>query len=72
MHGVDEDIKKIHKQYLSLYNNGEWQYLRNGVDPKAFSPMKNLLIVGGLKLSPEAMQHDNVNMNSHPFELDPK
>lgn len=50
--GIEEEIKNIHAQYLNLYNNGEWKYMLEGIDAGLISVKKELLIVGGLLLTP--------------------
>lgn len=58
--GIDREIKEIHAQYLSLYNNGDWRYLRKDVDSSSLSASNELIIVGGI--SAETIRNE-INMS---------
>ena len=52
--GIQDQIKRMHQQYLNLYQNGEWKYMRNDIDPHAFQATKEIIVVGGITATPSS------------------
>lgn len=58
--GVEAEILQLHREYLMLFNYGEWKYVRNdiGGNGHVVEATKKLLVVGGISLTLNSLPHE--------------